>query len=176
MSEFVHEVKFLTCTFLGDRAEVEVEPSLFVGLGMGSDDDSGTDSSLSWQHVQIDPQTTPDKQKHCLNGVVSGSLGCASVALQSSVTNTRTLVCTPCEGLVLPSRYCRAIICIRAISAESVGLINLSENAGNAQGELELQDRILQAIATLKFRVFEEPARLSWSDITVRFPPVDPHH
>jgi len=149
------KLKLLTCTFLDDRAEVEVEPSLFVGSG---EDDAGTNSSLAWQHVHIDPQTTPDKLSH------------ASVTLQSSVTNTRTLECTPCEGLVLPRRYCRAIICIRDISVKSLGLINLSENAGNAHIDLkELQDRVLEAIAVLRFSVFEKPARLSWSDITVSF-------
>lgn len=149
-------------TFLGDRADVEVEPSLFV---RSSDDDSDTDLSSSFQHVHVDPHATPDK------------LSNASVALQNSVTNTRTLMCTPCEGLVLPGRYCRAIIGIRDISDESLGLNKLKENTGNVHVDLkELQDRILQAIATLRFSVFEKPAGLLLSNITVRFPPVDPHH
>jgi hypothetical protein len=130
---------------------VEVEPSLFVGSDMYSDTDSDLDSSSSWQRVHVEPYPTTETQ-------------------HDSVIHTRTLVCTPCEGLVLPRRYGRAMICIRNASAEeSLSPVNLSENPRNAQVDLQdLQETIPQAVDILKCRVLETMAKLSWSDITVR--------
>lgn len=127
-----------------------MEPSLFVDSDMYNDTDSDPDSSSLWQRVHVEPLPTTGAQ-------------------HNSVTHTRTLECTPCDGLVLPRRYGRAMICIRNVSAESMRSLNLSENPQSGQGNLqELQGTILQAVATLKDAVFETMAKLSWSDIMVR--------
>ena len=128
---------------------MEVEPSLFVDSDMYTDTDSDPDSSSSWQRVDVEPHPITETQHN---------------------SATKSLECIPCEGLVLPRRYGRAMICIRNVSTESsLSSLNLSENPRNAQIDLqELKKTIFQAVSLLKCRVFEAMAKLTWSDITVR--------
>ncbi|XP_024389011.1 diphthine--ammonia ligase isoform X4 [Physcomitrium patens] len=136
---------FVLVPALPKGAAVELEPSLYVNSSIYNDNDSESDSSLSWKHVHVEPPTT----------------------IGSSVVRNRTLACSPCQGSVLPRKYGRASICISNFSAGSLGLINTSENAGEARVDLEeLQELISSAVATLRFRVFEEMARLSWNEVT----------
>ncbi|KAG0586955.1 hypothetical protein KC19_2G130800 [Ceratodon purpureus] len=141
-------VLFLLVPALPKGAKVEVEPSLFVDSAMYRDIDSDLDSSVSWQRIHVETHPTTGRPK-------------------DSVIHTRTLLCTPCEGLILPRRYGRAMVFIRSVSADSPGSVNHSENSRNAQVDFqELQENILQAVTTIKCRVFETMAKLSWSDIT----------
>lgn len=116
---------------------MEVEPSLFVDYCGGDES-----SSPSWQRVHFDPP--------------------ASTEVLDVGKMSNNLTCFPCEGLILQTRYCRALVFI----GTSSGLINLGGGDGSAQVNRGLESALREAVAMLSLVL--EQTSLCWLEVTVR--------
>lgn len=116
---------------------MEVEPSLFVDYCGGDQS-----SSPSWQRVHFDPP--------------------ASTEVLDVGKMSNNLTCFPCEGLILQTRYCRALVFI----GTSSGLIDLGGGDGSAQVNQGLESALREAVAMLSLVL--EQTSLCWLEVTVR--------
>ena len=115
---------------------MEVEPSLFVDYC-----DGDRSSSPSWQRVHFDPP--------------------ASTEVLDVGKMSNNLTCFPCEGLILQTRYCRALVFIGTSSE----LINLDGGDGGEQVNQGLECALREAVAMLSLVL--ERTNLCWLEVAV---------